>query len=154
MKSLSQKELLKKAKSVFETLPESETTLHCVEDGNCFLEKRAQAAKNYAASQGQPNKPLKVTAINRAEAFGEKPKEAKPEPGKTEGGKVVDLGTGSETKEAKEGEIEWDKLTVAETAEVVQTISDVAELTKALELADTKGGKAAIADRIEELSKK
>lgn len=129
MKTFSKEELTKQAAEVFKFNPEAKRVI-ATTDGQIFLEGKENAAQNHIRSiHGGTAELKKHSFIIENENEGAAPEE-----------------TSEKTIQEQ-----WAEKTVAEVKELVEIINDQDELIKIKEWVGTKGGKAAIDNRIEAL---
>jgi hypothetical protein len=129
MKTFSKEEMTKQAAEVFEQYPDVKSVI-AITDGNIFLEGKENAAQNHVRSvHGGDAELKKHSFIIEKENVGAAPE------------KVVE----------KTIQEQWAEKTVAEVKELIEIINDQDDLIKIKGWVDTKGGKAAIDDRIEAL---
>ena len=128
MKNYSKKEIKERAVAAFKANPEADKLL-ATSDGQFFLVQNKNAAELNARIKGKPGEPLKIYEVEREDLKASKTGQS----------------SGSE-------EQDFSKMTVSQVVSAVKEIEDVEILEAALEVVDSKGGKEAIAKRIEELS--
>jgi len=136
MKIYSESDLEAKAKDVFQANPEAKALL-ATSDGNFFLEGKENAANLHARQVGGQKTPLKIYTIHPAET----PKEKSAKTG--------------DNKESGTGLPDANPLTLMTVKEVTAWANketEIEALNAALEYIITKGGRAAVEDRIKELA--